>query len=103
MQELDTIAGEECDYRIGHESCLPVRHDALRNTKAGDNVAEDKVANRGRESDLEWLGLNPLGKEIGGHDNELLLLGGMGMNDVDEVYRPSLTWPRFNDRLQRNV
>ena len=74
MQEHDTITDEECDYRIGYESCPLVRHDALRNTKAGDNVAEDKVTNRGRRSDLEWLGLNPLGKEIGGHDNELMLL-----------------------------
>ena len=103
MPKLDTIAGEECDYRIGHESCPPVRHDALRNTKAGDNVAEDKVADRGHGGDLEWLDLNPLGKEIGGHDNELMLLGGVGMNDVDEVNRPSSTWPWFNDWLQRNV
>ena len=103
MQELDTIAGEECDYRIGHESCPPVCHDTLQNTKAGDNVAEYKVVNRGRVRDLKWLGFNPLGKEIDGYDEELMLLRGMGVNDAVEVYRTSSTWSRFNDRLQQNV
>ena len=93
MQELDTIAGEECDYRIGHESCPSVLHNALWNTKAGDNVAEDKVANRGRGGNLEWLGFNPFGNEIGGHNDELVQFRGMGMDDAYEVYRPSLTWP----------
>ena len=74
MQELDTIAGKECDYRISYESCPPVHHDALWNTKAGDNVAEDKVTNRCRGGDLEWLRFNPLCKEIGGYDEELVLL-----------------------------
>ena len=74
MQELDTIAGKECDYKISHELCPSVHHDAFQNTKAGNNVAEDKVTNRGRGGDREWLGFNPLGKEIGGSDEELTLL-----------------------------
>ncbi|KAL6189065.1 hypothetical protein ACLB2K_040455 [Fragaria x ananassa] len=41
---------------------------------AGDNVAEDKIADRVRRGDFERLGFNPLGKEIGGHDNEFMLL-----------------------------
>ena len=103
MQKLDTIANEEGDYRVSHEGSPLVRHNALRNTKAGDNVAENKITNRGRRGNLERLGFNPLGKEIGGHNDELVLLRGMGMDDAYQVYSPSATWPWLDNWLQRNV
>ena len=99
MHEVDTIVVEEFDHGICHESCPLVHYYAFWNTKAGNDVTEDKVADRVCRGDFERLCFDLLGKEIGGHDNELIMLRGMRVDNANIVDCPSSSWSGFNNWL----
>lgn len=99
MKEVDVVVIEVFNHVIFHESCPLVRDDALRNTKAGNDVLEDKVADRVCQGVLEWFHLNLLGEKVSGNYDKLMLLRGVQVDDTYEIHYPSARRPWFYNRL----